>query len=64
MRVNFIHASLRRSPSVIKNLDKFASDSTEFIEAKKIYFAKKNSLKNDIFEKKSQNKSCECYFKY
>ena len=52
MRLSFIQVSLRRSPSVPKNLDKFANDSAEFIEAKKIYFKTKNSLKNDTFEKK------------
>ncbi len=64
MRLSFIQVSLRRSPSVPKNLDKFANDSAEFIEAKKIYFKTKNSLKNDTFEKNIKTKSCECYFKY
>ena len=36
----------------------------EFNEAKKNYYKPKDSLKNDIFEKNVQPKSCECYFKY
>ncbi len=64
MRVKSTHRFLRRSPSVVKNLDKFASNLPEFNEAKKIYYKPKDSLKNDIFEKNVQPKSCECYFKY